>query len=206
MNESIDGTADGLSMWCIRPWTRSRPHVSQGKVMVAWLRSCQVQQHVCGAFTRAKTSLRLRNDERMQGIFSVNGKNCPPSHHFPELTLGTTRVRSDAHTPCNHLPQCIEQWFSKRLRPHSFRTQTPARTDTNTQKIKTQLQRDKEDCVYTAIYIEEVGVGTVPSEQASVHLSYGGYREANRRKTAQLRQKQTDAAGGVGRKHQCLFL
>lgn len=100
-----------------------------------------------------------------------------------ELTLGGARVRSDAHTTCNHLPQRIKQWFSKRLHSRSFHTQAPTRTDTNTQKIKTQLQRGKEDCVYTAIYIyiEEVGAETVPSEQVSVHLSYGGYREENRR-------------------------
>lgn len=63
----------------------------------------------------------------------------------------------------------------------SFRTQAPTRTDTNTRKLKTE--RDKEICVYTAIYIyiEEVGVETTPSEEVAVHLSYGGYRDENRR-------------------------
>lgn len=180
MNELIDSTADGLSVWCIRPLTRSRPMFSQRKVMCAWVCLCEVPQHARGAFTRAKTLLWLQNDKSMQGIFSTNGKNCPhPPPPFPELTLGAAKVRSDAHTTCNHLPQCVEQWFSKRLRSRLFCTQAPTRTDTNTQKIKTQ--RGKEDGVYMAIYIyiEEVGVETVPSEQ--VHLSYGGYREENRR-------------------------
>lgn len=36
-------------------------------------------------------------------------------------------------------------------------TQAPARTDTNTWRIKRQLWRDKELCVYTVIYIQEGG-------------------------------------------------
>lgn len=105
MNELIDSTADGLSVWCIRPRTRSRPMFSQRKVMCAWVCLCEVPQHARGAFTRAKTLLWLQNDKSMQGIFSTNGINCPhPPPPFLELTLGAAEVRSDAHTTCNHLP------------------------------------------------------------------------------------------------------
>lgn len=206
MNELIDSTADGLSVWCIRPRTPSRPMFSQRKVMCAWVCLCEVPLHARGAFTRAKTLLWLQNDKSMQGIFSTNGKNCPhPPPPFPELTLGAAKVRSDAHTTCNHLPQCIEQWFSKRLRSRLFCTQAPTRTDTNTQKIKTQLQRQRGWCLYGHIHIHWGSGGWNRTVRTGAFVIWRLQRR-KQKGTTQLRQKQTDAAGGVGRKRQCLSL